>query len=91
MDPLASIRRALQDRNPAPTPRARTATATAIEVILAVALATAGVAALQSTAPPTGLGVLYLLSVLAVAIRRGERAALVAKRDATPGSRYKRD
>jgi two-component system sensor histidine kinase KdpD len=47
-----------------------------LEIVLAVALATAGVAALQSTAPATGLGVLYLLSVLAVAIRRGERAAL---------------
>ncbi|HWF26688.1 MAG TPA: ATP-binding protein [Solirubrobacteraceae bacterium] len=58
-----------------PTPSALTVTA--IEVILAVGLATAGVAALQSTAPATGLGVLYLLSVLAIAIRRGERAALV--------------
>ncbi|HEY5318339.1 MAG TPA: ATP-binding protein [Solirubrobacteraceae bacterium] len=48
----------------------------ALEVILAVAVATAGVAVLQSTAPATGLGVLYLLSVLGVAIRRGERAAL---------------
>jgi two-component system, OmpR family, sensor histidine kinase KdpD len=47
-----------------------------LEVVLAVALATAAVAALQSTAPATGLGVLYILSVLAVAIRRGERAAL---------------
>ena len=48
------------------------------EVVVAIAIATAGVAALQSTAPATGLGVLYLLAVLAVAIRRGERAALAA-------------
>lgn len=50
----------------------------ACEVVLAVAAATAGVAALQSTAPAAGLGILYLLSVLAVAIRRGQVAALVA-------------
>jgi two-component system sensor histidine kinase KdpD len=67
-----------QDRPTAHQDRRPHTTATAIEVILAVALATAGVAALESTAPPTGLGVLYLLSVLAIAIRRGERAALVA-------------
>lgn len=43
-----------------------------------VALATGGVAALQSTAPAVGLAVLYLLAVLALAIRRGELAALTA-------------
>jgi len=46
------------------------------EIVVAVAVATGGVAALQSTASPAALGVLYILSVLAVAIRRGERAAL---------------
>jgi K+-sensing histidine kinase KdpD len=42
-----------------------------LEVIVAVAAATAGVAALQSLTPAAGLGVLYLLAVLAIAIRRG--------------------
>jgi two-component system sensor histidine kinase KdpD len=51
---------------------------TSIEVVAAVAAATAGVAALQSTAPAAGLGVIYLLAVLAIAIRRGELPALVA-------------
>jgi two-component system sensor histidine kinase KdpD len=55
----------------------RAVAAVAIEILLAVALATAGVAALQSTAPPAGLEILYLLAVLAVAIRRGQLAALV--------------
>jgi two-component system sensor histidine kinase KdpD len=55
----------------------RAAAIQAIEVLAAVALASGGVAALQNTAPPAGLGVLYLLAVLAIAVRRGERAALV--------------
>jgi two-component system sensor histidine kinase KdpD len=46
------------------------------EVALAVGLATAAIAALQSTAPPAGLGIVYLLAVLAIAIRRGQLAAL---------------
>ncbi len=50
---------------------------TAIEIVAAVAAATLLVAALQSAAPATTLGVLYLLAVLAIAIRRGELAALV--------------
>jgi two-component system sensor histidine kinase KdpD len=45
--------------------------------VVAIGLATAAIAALQSTAPATGLGVLYLLSVLAIAIRRGQVAALI--------------
>jgi two-component system sensor histidine kinase KdpD len=49
----------------------------ALEMITAVAAATGTIAALQSTAPPAGLGVLYLLAVLAIAIRRGEVWALV--------------
>lgn len=36
------------------------------------------IAALQSTAPAAGLGIIYLLAVLALAIRRGEVPALVA-------------
>jgi two-component system sensor histidine kinase KdpD len=48
----------------------------ACEVTLATAVATGIVAALQSSAPPAGLGAIYLLAVLAVAIRRGEVAAL---------------
>jgi two-component system sensor histidine kinase KdpD len=48
----------------------------AAEVVIAVAAATGAIAALQSTAPPAGLGIVYLLAVLAVAIRRGQFAAL---------------
>ncbi|MGH2870193.1 MAG: sensor histidine kinase [Solirubrobacteraceae bacterium] len=48
----------------------------ALEVVLAVGAATAVVALMQSAAPPAGLGVLYLLAVLEVAVRRGELAAL---------------
>ena len=51
--------------------------AASLEVLIAIALATASIAALQSTAPAAGLGVLYLLAVLAVAIRRGQLAALL--------------
>ncbi len=49
---------------------------TALEVVVATAIATGVVAALQSAAPPAGLGAIYLLAVLAVAIRRGGLAAL---------------
>jgi two-component system, OmpR family, sensor histidine kinase KdpD len=48
----------------------------ALDSILAVVLATGAVAALDSVAPATGLGVVYLLAVLFVAIRRNEIAAL---------------
>jgi two-component system sensor histidine kinase KdpD len=65
-----------RDRDRAST--VRDVAASGLEIVLAVAIATAVVAALAPTAPAPGLGVLYLLSVLAVAIRRGERAALVA-------------
>ncbi len=51
---------------------------TTLEVIVAVALATGIVAALQSTAPAVGLGSIYLLAVLEVAIRRGQLPALIA-------------
>jgi two-component system sensor histidine kinase KdpD len=58
-------------------PPLRSVGAAALEVVLAVAAATAGVAALQATAPAAGLGILYLLAVLLVAIRRGQTAALL--------------
>ncbi|MBV9413786.1 MAG: DUF4118 domain-containing protein, partial [Solirubrobacterales bacterium] len=51
---------------------------TGAEILLAVAAATGGVAALQSSTPVQGLGMLYLLAVLAIAIRRGQLAALIA-------------
>ena len=47
-----------------------------LEVLAAVSIATGAVAALQSTTNPAGLGALYLLAVLEVAIRRGQVAAL---------------
>jgi two-component system, OmpR family, sensor histidine kinase KdpD len=47
-----------------------------VEIAVWVGAATGGVAALQSSAPAAGLGILYLLAVLAVAIRRGQVAAL---------------
>lgn len=59
-------------------PRPSRATFAALtEVVTAVAAATGGVAALQARTPAAGLGVLYLLAVLAIAIRRGELWALV--------------
>ncbi len=57
---------------------ARVAAITAVEIVAAVGVATGAIAALQSTAPASGLGVIYLLSVLVIAIRRGQVAALVA-------------
>jgi two-component system, OmpR family, sensor histidine kinase KdpD len=48
-----------------------------LEIVAAVAAATGGVAALQSSAPVEGLAILYLLAVLAVAIRRGQLPALI--------------
>jgi two-component system sensor histidine kinase KdpD len=50
--------------------------AAALDSLGAVAVATATVAALDTVAPATGLGVVYLLAVLYVAIRRGEIPAL---------------
>jgi two-component system sensor histidine kinase KdpD len=50
----------------------------ALEIVLAVSIATLVVAALHLSAPATGLGVVYLLAVLEVAIRRGQAAALCA-------------
>ena len=52
--------------------------AAAAEIVIAVGLATVAVAALQSTSSDdAGLGSLYLLAVLLIAIRRGQLAALV--------------
>ena len=50
---------------------------TGVEIVGAVALATGGVAALQSSTPVDGLAILYLLAVLAVAIRHGQIPALI--------------
>ena len=47
------------------------------EILVVVALATCGVAALQSSTRVEGLGILYLLAVLAIAIRHGQVAALL--------------
>ena len=59
-------------------PASRRAVALAVvEIVLAVAAATGAVALLDEVAPITGLGVLYLLAVLFVAIRRGELPALL--------------
>jgi two-component system, OmpR family, sensor histidine kinase KdpD len=52
--------------------------ATTLETLAWVGLATALVALLDSIAEPAGLGSLYLIAVLAVAIRRGQVAALAA-------------
>jgi two-component system, OmpR family, sensor histidine kinase KdpD len=52
--------------------------ATTLETLAWVGLATALVAILDSIATPAGLGSLYLIAVLAVAIRRGQVAALAA-------------
>jgi two-component system sensor histidine kinase KdpD len=52
--------------------------ATTLETLAWVGLATALVALLDSVAEPAGLGSLYLTAVLAVAIRRGQVAALAA-------------
>jgi two-component system sensor histidine kinase KdpD len=52
--------------------------ATTLETVAWVGLATAVVALLDSVATPAGLGSIYLIAVLAVAIRRGQVAALAA-------------
>jgi two-component system, OmpR family, sensor histidine kinase KdpD len=49
----------------------------ASEIVAAVALASGGVAALQSSTPVEGLAILYLLAVLAVAVRHGLIPALI--------------
>jgi two-component system sensor histidine kinase KdpD len=56
----------------------RSVAITALEIVVAVGLATGAIAALQSTAPAAGLGIIYLLAVLTLAIHRGEVPALVA-------------
>jgi two-component system sensor histidine kinase KdpD len=52
--------------------------AATLETLAWVGLATALVALLDSVATPAGLGSLYLIAVLAVAVRRGQVAALAA-------------
>ena len=58
--------------------RARGIAAAAAEVLAAVGVATGVVALLKPHAPASGLGVIYLLAVLLIAIRRGLWAALAA-------------
>src|SRR5437763_11424538 len=70
--------RGTRAKQPGAAAVSRSVAMAAAEVVIAVAIATAVIAALQSTAPPAGLGIVYLLAVLAVAIRRGQWAALVA-------------
>jgi two-component system, OmpR family, sensor histidine kinase KdpD len=48
----------------------------AAEIVASVAIVTGLVALLDEVAPVTGLGVLYLLAVLVIAIRRGQVAAI---------------
>jgi two-component system sensor histidine kinase KdpD len=57
-------------------PKVRPYVAAGAEVVALVGVATGLVALLDTIAPITGLGVLYLLAVLAIAIRRGQLAAL---------------
>ena len=52
--------------------------ATTLETLAWVGLATGVVAILNSVATAAGLGSIYLIAVLAVAIRRGQVAALAA-------------
>jgi two-component system, OmpR family, sensor histidine kinase KdpD len=59
-------------------PSAGRIAATTLETLAWVGLATALVAILDGVATPAGLGSLYLIAVLAVAIRRGQVAALAA-------------
>src|SRR5689334_10824521 len=56
---------------------ARIAVVTA-EILVSVAIVTGVVALLDEVAPVTGLGVLYILPVLFIAVRRGQVAALAA-------------
>ena len=59
-------------------PALRGIATSAAEVFVWVALATGLVAVLDKHAPVTALGSIYLLAVLAVAVRRGQLAATVA-------------
>jgi two-component system sensor histidine kinase KdpD len=58
------------------TVRVRTAAACTAEVLAAVGVATGAVALLKPHAPVSGLGAIYLLAVLLIAIRRGLVPAL---------------
>jgi two-component system, OmpR family, sensor histidine kinase KdpD len=70
--------RLVREARPLDRAALRAGAAAALEILVAVALATVAVAALQSTSSDAaGLGSLYLLAVLLIAIRRGQLAALV--------------
>ena len=69
--------RAVHEARPLDRAALRAGAATGAEILVAVGLATLAVAALQSTSSDdAGLGSLYLLAVLLIAIRRGQLAAL---------------
>jgi len=69
--------RRISGRAVAADPRAnREVAAAALEVVIVVVAASLAVAALQGMTTASDLGSLYLLAVLAVAIRRGELAGL---------------
>ena len=61
-----------------PESSSRRALLAALEVVASIAVATALVALLEPATPASGLGAIYLLAVLFVAIRRGLLAALAA-------------
>jgi len=70
--------RAVRKARPLDRDVLRTGAVAGLEILIAVGLATVAVAALQSTSSDAaGLGSLYLLAVLLIAIRRGRLAALV--------------
>ena len=70
--------RAVREAGPLDRATLRAGAATGAEILIAVGLATVAVAALQSTSSDAaGLGSLYLLAVLLIAIRRGQLAAVV--------------
>jgi two-component system sensor histidine kinase KdpD len=75
--PQTELTRSARDGTGRELPAPRTLALEALEIVAAVGAATAAIALLKSTAPAAGLGVLYLLAVLAIAIRRGQVAALV--------------
>jgi two-component system, OmpR family, sensor histidine kinase KdpD len=72
MSPATALHTSLGRRRPTPSELA----GVALEVVAAVALATGIVALLETSAPAGGLGVIYLLAVLAIAVRHGQLAAL---------------
>jgi len=67
----------MRDSRVVPGASVATTALVGLEIVLAVAAASGGVAALQSSTGVEGLAILYLLAVLAIAIRRGLVPALI--------------